>query len=364
MKILALITEGFGGLGGIARYNSDFLPALSSSGPEVSIVVLPRISKGVPDKLPPKMIWKKAPSGKLGYAFFALRTLLREGPFDLIFCGHLHLTPLAAILARIANKPFWLQLYGIEAWHKPSKVLREAVKKARLVTAVSRYTRRKFLSWACVSPERVRVLPSTVGGQFQPGKKPDYLLERYGLKGKKVLFTLSRLSAKERYKGQDRVIDIMPGLLQKNPNLVYVIAGEGDDRKRLEALTREKNLNGTVQFVGKVKEQELADHYRMADLFVMPSTQEGFGIVFLEAAACGLPVVGGNQDGSVDALLEGKTGSPVKADDPEKLRSAILEGLDSKKAPRKAAKKFSSLNFSTFVEDLISERFSQPGSKK
>ena len=355
MKILALITEGFGGLGGIARSNSDFLTALSSSGPEVSIVVLPRISKGVPDKLPPKVIWKKAPSGKLGYAFFALRTLLREGPFDLIFCGHLHLTPLAAILARIAKKPFWLQLHGIEAWHKPSKVLREAVKKARLVTAVSRHTRRKFLSWACVSPERVRVLPNTVGEQFQLGKKPDYLLERYGLKGKKVLFTLSRLSAKERYKGQDRVIGIMPELLQKNPNLVYVIAGEGDDRKRLETLAQEQNLNGTIRFVGEVKESELADHYRMADLFVMPSTQEGFGIVFLEAAACGLPVVGVNQDGSLDALLEGKVGRLVKQDDSEELRFAILESL-GKNARSKAVKKFSASNFSNFIESLTKEK--------
>jgi len=355
MRILALITDRGtgGGKGGIARFNQDFLTTLSSI-PSVEIVALSRLPL-TPTLSPSRGEGRVRGGGKMSYAFSALKALYTEGPFDLIFCGHLHLAPLAAFFSKAAKVPCWLQLHGIEVLEKPSFILCWAAKQAELVTAVSRYTRQKFLSWAEISPERVRVLPNTVDPKFQPGPKPEHLLKRYGLAGKKILLTLSRLSPQERYKGQDRILNILPELLRKEPKAVYVIAGGGKDRARLEKMAHEKKLNGAVHFIGPVKESELVDHYRMADLFVMPSTGEGFGIVFLEAAACGIPVVAGSQDGSVDALLEGRLGSLIDPANGEELLQEILHGLASEKANLKPIETFSEKNFASQVKTLLQE---------
>ena len=99
--------------------------------------------------------------------------------------------------------------------------------------------------------------------------------------------------------------------------------GKGDDRERVEALSSVVGVRGLVTLAGFVSDHELADHYRLADVFAMPSTGEGFGIVFLEAMGCGTPVVAGNRDGSVDALGNGALGCLVNPNDIE----AIAEGI-------------------------------------
>jgi len=261
----------------------------------------------------------------VSYALSSFVSLCQKGLFDIIFCGHLHLAPLAVFLARLFRVPIWLQLHGIEAWVQPSPIFRWATEQATLITAVSRYTRRKFLGWANVSPEKVRVLPNTVGDKFTPGPRAKEVIEKYKLQGKKVLLTSGRMSQKERYKGHDKVISILPELLQKHPDLIYVIAGNGDDRPRLETLARDVGLRQSILFVGRVSSEELVNLYRVADVFVMPSTGEGFGIVFLEALACGTPVIGGNQDGSVDPLHNGMLGSTVS---PDKLFESIENALN------------------------------------
>ena len=116
------------------------------------------------------------------------------------------MAPLAALISRLAGTPVWLQIHGIEAWQRPSLLQRWAAEHAQLVTAVSRHTRRQFLTWANCPPEKVRVLPNTVDERFTPGPKPETLLDRHNLRGKRILLTVSRLAASERYKGHDRVI--------------------------------------------------------------------------------------------------------------------------------------------------------------
>jgi len=324
--------------GGIERFNQGLFEALSLNGTEVRLLGL---------------VHQPTLLTKLSFVFSFLKTLCGSERFDLIFCGHLHLAFFAALLASAKAVPFWLQLHGGEAWQKPSEGIRWAVRRAALITAVSRYTRRRFLQWANVRPEKVLVLPNTYEEKFKPGPKPEYLIKRYGLENKTILLTVSRLSSQEKYKGHERILRLMPKLIQRSPDLVYVIAGEGDDRKRLEAVASENHLDGCVRFVGKVDESELPDLYRMADLFVMPSTGEGFGIVFLEAAACAIPVIGGNRDGSLDALREGNMGRLIDPEEPAELGRAILDTLSSKKTGLEEIKKFSNHNFSQFVGSLL-----------
>ena len=145
------------------------------------------------------------------------------------------------------------------------------------------------------------------------------MIERYGLKSSKVILTVGRLASEERHKGFDEVIEVMPQLIKRFPNLKYLIVGGGGDRQRLEAKVAKLGLSNCVIFTGYVPEDEKAAHYNLADVYVMPSRGEGFGIVLLEAAACGVPIVGSQVDGSREALLDGKLGRLVDPDDRHRL---------------------------------------------
>ncbi len=333
IKVLALVTDAFGGFGGIAQYNRNFLQALASARHVAEIEVLPRQGKAAEGQLPDKVHQLPPMSSKGAYVWRALRRALCAKRPDVIFCGHLFMAPLAATLKRLTDARLWLQLHGIEAWWPPSPWVRRAAEQADLITAVSRYTRRRFLAWAAVAPHKVRVLPNTVQERFRPGPKPAQLAQRLDVTGRKVLLSVGRLAASERYKGHDRVIRALPEVLRAEPEVIYLIAGDGDDAPRLQALAREMGVADKVVFAGRVRDDELPDIYRLADVFVMPSTGEGFGIVFLEAAASGVPVIAAQGDGSADALADGRLGRLVAPDDLQELAAAIIAALRQPQRP-------------------------------
>ncbi|MEJ2670846.1 MAG: glycosyltransferase [Deltaproteobacteria bacterium] len=172
------------------------------------------------------------------------------------------------------------------------------------------------------------ILPNAVFQEnYGVGDKSEKLLERYGLKDKVVLMTMGRLAAAEQYKGFDEVMDLLPRLAKSLPNLAYLIVGDGDDRPRLEAKAVSLGVKDRVVFAGFIPEAEKADHYRLADAFVMPGRGEGFGFVFLEALACGIPAVGSTLDGSREALRDGSLGILVDPRRPEEIQAGILEAL-------------------------------------
>jgi glycosyltransferase involved in cell wall biosynthesis len=175
---------------------------------------------------------------------------------------------------------------------------------------------------------------------------------RYGLAGKTVLLTMGRQSVSDRYKGTDRVIEALPELLREQPDLVFLIAGDGSDRPRLERLAREHGVTEAVRFVGWVPDRELPDLYRLADVFVMPSTAEGFGIVYLEAAASGVPVVASAAGGAPDALRDGLLGVLVDPEKPENLVRGIHEALH-RHPPREEVDRFAFRNFRAHCARLL-----------
>lgn len=324
--LLALLTDGFGSRGGIGQYNRDLLRALSESGGCASIVVLPRTGDAAADAPPARVQQLPARAGKLPYAAQALRTAA-TGRFDVVFCGHLHMAPLAALVAQLSGARLWLQLHGIEAWAPPSALVQQAVRRADLTTCVSRHTRRRFLAWARLEPHTVKVLPNTVEPRFTPGPASGELRARLDLAGRRVLLTVSRLAAAERYKGHDAVLRALALLLPQHPDLAYVVAGDGDDLPRLRQRAQELGVAHAVRFAGYVPDEELPGLYRAADVFVMPSSGEGFGIVFLQALASGVPVVAGDADGSRDPLRDGTEGELVPAHEVPQLAAAILRRL-------------------------------------
>ncbi len=350
-RILALVTDAYGAGGGIAQYNRDLFQALAHSGIIRELVVLTRHGKSGTGNPPGKVRQLSPKPGKHAFVFQAMNAVRRHGPFDVIFCGHLYMAPLAALIAKLSGAPLWLQIHGIEAWQRPTRLQCWAAERACLVTSVSRHTRRLFLAWANCQPETVKVLPNTVEESFCPGPKPLDLLERYRLHGRKVLLTVSRLAASERYKGHDRVIRAMEKLKATHPEIAYVIAGDGDDLPRLRQLASELGVAENIRFVGYVPDEELPKLYRVADTFVMPSTGEGFGIVFLQALASGIPVIGGDSDGSRDPLREGMDGRMVAADKAS-IAKAIDEILRSKKQQDGAGIAFSRSRFEMMVASI------------
>jgi phosphatidyl-myo-inositol dimannoside synthase len=330
--MVGLVTDAYGGHGGIAQYNRDFFGALVGCKELSSLIVIPR---NAPNEVAtPTRIRQTAP--RPDRALYVVATILQALSLriDIVFCGHLFMAPLALFIARLKRAKLIVQMHGVEAWQRPKPLCRAAVEVADLVLCVSRYTRAQVLNWAAIAPERVVVLPNTIGANFTPGDR-SAPRHAWGLGGKKVLLSVGRISARERYKGHDRVIRTIPQLLAAGHDVIYIIVGEGDDRERLEMLADQEGVASRVRFMGALDAAALIDAYRMADLFVMPSIGEGFGIAFLEAMACGTPALGLAVGGALDALGDGELGLLTSEADLATTVSRILRG--AKPDPRSLA---------------------------
>src|SRR2546425_8669153 len=350
LKLLVLLTDGFGGRGGIAKFNTDLRKPLGASPNRVGVAALPRRIADDEVILPDRLTYRtQAASGKGAYVYHLGRLLTNRKGFDGVICGHLHLLPLAAFAARRYRVPLTLIVHGIEAWRPPRiSGLWRSLQSVNAFVSVSLLTKQRFLEWAPLREEQGHIIPDCVDlSKFAPGPKPAQLVERYGLCGRRVIMTLGRLNAAERYKGIDEILELMPSLVREMPDLVYLIVGDGDDRGRLEAKTVSLGMERHVVFAGYIPEEQKADYYLLADAFVMPGRGEGFGIVYLEAMACGIPVVASKADASREAVLHGRIGLLADPGDPEEIRTAIKKALVR---PRGVQRELEYFSFERFVE--------------
>ena len=330
-RVLAILTDAYGSHGGISQVSRDILEALVEDPRIEEVVALPRIIPQVSGPLPDKLTFDaKAAAGLPAYVR-ALARAIRTGPFDLVYCAHINLLPFAWVAARMSRASLVLTLHGVEAWKPTSRIVtNQLAGRADLYLPVSQLTLDRFRRWCPAPIERFEVMPNAVRlEQFGPGPINSGMVDQLGLAGRKVILTLGRLTPRERYKGFDEVIDILPRLIEHLPDLVYVIAGTGEHRDRLETRVADLGLQEHVRFTGFVAEEDKPDLYRLADLFVLASRGEGFGIVLLEAMACGTPVIASALDGGREAVRDGRLGRLVDPTDPDALVDAIIAGLKS-----------------------------------
>jgi len=359
-RVLALVVDCYGSQGGIARYNQDLFEGLVEGG-GAEILVLPRLGDTAGLTLPVGIRQARATYGRLGFVLAALRAAWRERPLDIVFCGHVFMAPLALWLARLTGARCWVQAHGTDVWTGRRPAVRRAIEAADMVTSVSRYTRQSLLGWIDLAPERVRVLPDTVRDMFRPGASSCDVRKRYDLGQGPLLLTVGRLAASERYKGHEQIFAVLPALRARFPDLVHVVVGDGDDRRWLEA--RAAELAGdprTVRFLGYVPDGDLPDLYRQADLYVMPSSQEGFGIVYLESAACGLRVLGGLGGGSGDAIPNEAIGLRVDPADREALIGAIVRLLGEGRVDPSAIDPYRRPRFAVAAQRLLARLMAYP----
>ena len=324
------------GTGGIQALSRVYVRALHEAHPSVLIRVFVKNDAAAPDD-PLRADGVRFHS--VGHLPGFLRTIslaalgigfgLLKRPLC-VLTTHLHFLPAVRLLRAVLGTPMVAVLHGIEVWNLQSRLRIAALRAADHLISVSQFTRDSAMSSYGLDPARLNVVPNTFDdGAFHPGPKPAHLMERYGLKpGQPVLLTVSRLALSERYKGHRQVLAAMVRIRQRFPEARYLVVGEGEDLPNLREEAAALGLEDAVILAGHVPGSELPDHYRLCDVFVMPSVKEGFGIVFLEAMASGRPVIGGNVDGSVDALDHGRLGVLVDPLDVGALATAVCQVLD------------------------------------
>ncbi|MFH7241404.1 MAG: glycosyltransferase [Spirulina sp.] len=304
--------------------------------------------------------------GRLRLLLALIFTLVRHRP-QRVICGHVLLLPLVAPLCRWGGVPYVVITYGKEVWYPQPPRVQRALRWADQIWAISRYSRDQACAANQLDPQRVWMVPCVVDGDtFCPGPADLDLVATYGLEHCRVLVTVARLWSGDIYKGVDVTIRALPTIAQAFPTVKYLVIGRGDDQPRLAALAQELGVADRVVFAGFVPTEKLVDHYRLADAYVMPS-QEGFGIVYLEALACGVPVLSGDQDGSADPLQDGRLGWRVPHRDADAVAAACIEILNGQD-PRCQGDWLRTETLAQFSAPVLGERLaaalSQPPSRR
>jgi phosphatidyl-myo-inositol dimannoside synthase len=326
MKSLVLVTlDIYSRTGGIARYMTRFLTALSELHEHKIQVPCTAISlwDGIEDgkKAPPGIRFFPCNHRKFLAIFVFVRQLLTQKP-DIIVYGHVLFTPLA-ILARIIrpHAQQFLIVYGIEVWggkHRSvPKWERWLVQHLfdRIIT-ISRYTQGKMMEVYGIDENRFAMLPPAVNIESKSSQSD--------ISEQIKLISVCRLTPEDRYKGVDQVIRVLPHILKRYPNVAYTVIGEGPLKAELKKLAEEFGVSKYVHFMGHVSDAELQWAYKQSSIFVLPSSGEGFGIVFLEAFLHFLPVICGNTDASVEVVTNGYNGITVHPKSPTELTDAII----------------------------------------
>ena len=254
--------------------------------------------------------------------------LIRHRPAH-VYCGHINLASMVSQICRVLKLPYTVLTYGKEVWCKLPSKEQKALAAADSIWTISRYSRDLACQTNHLFKDKFKMLPCVVDGDtFYPGAPLEDLVQQYQLRGSKVLTTVARLWKGDIYKGVDVTIRALPTIVETFPDVKYVVIGRGDDQPRLAQLAKDLGVADRVVFAGFVPDEALIDHYRLADVYVMPS-QEGFGIVYLEAMACGIPVISGDDDGSADPLQDGRVGWQVPHRDPDAVAAACIEALSN-----------------------------------
>jgi phosphatidylinositol alpha-1,6-mannosyltransferase len=316
--MLLLATEVWGH-GGIQRYMKMILRiAEVHRQPYDVLSVIDNADTATPDVL----AYFGCGGSKLQYCFEAVRFGL-HGKARKVIVGHVGLLPVAWALRMVGfTKEYTLVLHGIEAWQRLGWMQRLAAGRAKSVIATTTYTAREFCYFNEIDHERCMVIP--LSGDIQ-ARQFDRLPPERELR----LMTVSRLSAADRYKGFDCLLASVRRGLECGLPLTLQIVGSGDDSERLRAVASSLGIQDFIRFRGSLTDAELEQVYSESHVFVMPSKKEGFGIVYLEAMATGLPCIGANHGGVPEVIEHGKSGFLVEYDDAEQIVCYLRALLES-----------------------------------
>jgi phosphatidylinositol alpha-1,6-mannosyltransferase len=304
-----------------------------------------------------RFVFRGFSRSKTRFAFSAMRLALREPLLTVAAHPNLASVTMAMKILSLGRRVVVMS-HGIEVWTPLSPFRRWALRRADRVLAPSGNTGEKLAVVQGVSVKKICRLPWGLDPDFwKLAEHRQELPLPAGFPGGRVLLTVGRWMAHERYKGVDDLIRTMPGLLEADYDFHLVVVGEGDDRPRLEELAKGLGLGDRVHFLNWVPKNELVACYARCEIFALPSSGEGFGLVFLEAMALEKPVVGGAHGGTLDVIQDGETGFLVPHGDLDRLAGVVGtllgdENLRSKMGRKGRAHVLSHFQFETFRAGL------------
>jgi phosphatidylinositol alpha-1,6-mannosyltransferase len=356
-RTLLLAPELFASDGGIPRILRLYLKALCELGDSADRVRFVALNDSTVDTNDLRRYtterlgsWRACRRSKTA---FIRAALTKSRASTRIVCGHVAQLPVA--LAARCLQPrltYDLVAHGIEVWRPFSLLERLALRGVRRVFCVSEFTRREFLRQSGLPSDRAVVLPNAldpffpIGASSSPREKPP------------VILTVTRLNYADRYKGVETLIAAMPAIRAAEPDACLRIVGQGDDRPRLEALAKTGGVLGRgVEFLGFVDDEQLRRELRSARIFALPSESEGFGLVFLEAMANGLPCVGARAGGTPEVITDA-TGVLVTPHDPAQTAAGCLDALRRDWAPQAMLDRARAFSYELFRDRLASQLIS------
>jgi phosphatidylinositol alpha-1,6-mannosyltransferase len=299
-------------------------------------------------------------SRRAGFAALNLAAVRHALTFrpDAVLSGHIVTAPASWLVGRLLGIPTIQYLYADEIRAAP-RLAAFALRRASAVVAISAHAE-ALARAAGASAEHIHLIPPGID------PVPDPSPER---NGRPTVLTVARLE--DEYKGHDVVLEAMKLIRERVPDVLWAVVGDGSLRPRLERLAREYGVDDHVDFLGQLDDGERDRWYRRAHVFVMPSRLpeagggEGFGIVYMEASAHALPVVGANVAGARDAVVDGTTGLLVDPTDPAAVAEAVTGLLQEReramrmgRAGAEHAKRFAWPLISNRVQDLVLEQIS------
>lgn len=335
MKIIYL-TPGCFDKGGISRYNRYQIRALRDLVGAENVRVYSVLGPGEDSFEEPFDVAfaagglgfgnKVAMVGRVTAGCVAMRP-------DVVLSAHVNLSGLGRVLARAVGAKSVLNIYGSEVWSGFRPDGRWGLEAADHVIADCHFTARYVENAGLRAPRSTSVVWDCVDlVRFKPGPPRSEILKRYKIPDPQSginLLTLGRMSSDAAHKGYERLLCVFRRIAQRVPELRLVFAGRGNLVDALRVKAREAGLESRICFTGVVHERDLADVYRSAHVFSLvsdrgPGRGEGIPLTPLEAAACGVPILVGNQDGSQEAVIEGKNGVVLDPFDLEEHAEAIV----------------------------------------
>jgi phosphatidylinositol alpha-1,6-mannosyltransferase len=262
-----------------------------------------------------------------------VRQALRLGltrRIDLAVIGHVNYASLGWMLKRLQPQlRYGVILYGIDAWQPLGGLRKRALQQADFIISISDYTRQRAIETNALNEKSIDLLPNAL--EWLDVESQDTGAHSAVIEGTRLL-SVCRLEQSEKYKGVDKVIEALPDIAKRVPDVQYLVVGDGSDLERHKQLAQQVGVSQRVHFLGFLSQEELRASYRNCHLFVMPSAGEGFGFVFLEAMKYSKAIVAANSGGAPEVVIDKVTGRLVEYGDREALAEAVIDlSLDTRK---------------------------------
>jgi len=348
MKVVFVYLKAYSQTGGIEAFNNKFIKALHDiaiDNLDVRILSLYDSNSNC-ENLPDKIKFEGF-NGKPISLFNSLVKLVdRE---TMVFYGHINIAPFAIFLYLSGlNKKAHFIIHGIDVWKKFSFIKRIFFKNFKYLS-VSNYTKTIFSSTNDINLSNISIFPNCIDTLTTSNLNP-FDTSKFNL------LTVSRLDPSEGYKGIDSLIETIPFLIERIPNFKLTIIGKGDDKNRLIKIVESLNVREYVDFKGFV--ETLEGYYEFCDLFSLPSSGEGFGIVYLEAMKYSKLVIAANAGGATDVIKHDVTGKLCLYGNIKCLSETILNVHDHPKKHEEIGDSGKDYLMRNFTYEKFKERLS------